>query len=92
EIEAIPFSNWEDFLIVSSKVQENDGLFIFMSRMGNISYDIEMPRISKYLNKYFMKNSFVLVYPSQYGVENKPITKNYQQFALKKMFDKKEKT
>ena len=74
ETEYISLSNWEDFLYVSSKVQENVGLFVFMSRRGSISYNSEMPRISKYLDMYFMGTSFILAYPAQYSNDNKRST------------------
>ncbi len=65
ETEFIEFSEWDDFLIVSSKIQENDGLMIIMSRVGMISYNSSMLKLSKYLVKYFSKNNYFLVYPLQ---------------------------
>ncbi|WP_029036695.1 cation:proton antiporter [Salinimicrobium xinjiangense] len=64
------FSEWEDFLILSREVQNNDNLFIVMSRKGKLSYNSNMERIPNYLNSYFDKNSFILVYPVQAGMSD----------------------
>ncbi|MBP7563019.1 MAG: cation:proton antiporter [Candidatus Cloacimonetes bacterium] len=91
EIEQIEFFDWNDFLIISSKVQNNDGLFIFMSREGSVSYNSVMPKISKYLNKYFIKNNFLLVYPTQCGVECRDSSDDYQQFFIRTFANKSKK-
>jgi hypothetical protein len=41
---------------------------IVMSRKNNISYNTKMAKIPVYLNKYFQKNSFILIYPVQTGI------------------------
>jgi Kef-type K+ transport system membrane component KefB len=64
ELETIDFTDWEDFLIVSSKVDHNTALMIFMARPGSISRNEEMGKISKYLNRYFSKNNYILYYPT----------------------------
>ena len=73
EIELIDFTDWNDFLIISSKLDINSGLMIFMSRPGRISRNDSMDKITKYLNKYFNKNNYILYFPIQEiaGKENK---------------------
>ena len=51
ELELINFTDWDDFLIISSKLEENAGLMVFMSRPGTLSRNEAMGKISKYLNK-----------------------------------------
>jgi Kef-type K+ transport system membrane component KefB len=70
EIEFVEFSEWEDFLIISRDMRENDALFIIMSRQGEISYDPIMKNIPNYLNKYFQAYNFALVYPMQQGLSD----------------------
>ena len=65
EMEFTEFSDWEDFLIVFRDVHKDDNLWIVMSRHNGISFNPSMNRIPCYLNKYFQRNSFILVYPLQ---------------------------
>ncbi|MBN2635823.1 MAG: cation:proton antiporter [Prolixibacteraceae bacterium] len=62
------FEDWDDFLILSREIKPNDGLIIVMSRERKISFQNNMRNVPKYLNKYFSENSFILIYPMQYGV------------------------
>jgi len=62
ELELIEFTEWVDFLYVSSKLDQNSGLMIYMCRVGSIARNNEMNNISKYLNKYFTKHNYILYY------------------------------
>lgn len=62
------FVDWEDFLIISRNIQDNDALTIIMSRRNYPSYSKQMVLIPTYINKYFQKNSCILIYPIQMGV------------------------
>lgn len=68
EIEFNEFTNWDDFLIISRDVKENDALMIVMSRRTYPSYVKNMTMIPTYLNKYFNKHSCILIYPMQIGI------------------------
>lgn len=70
DIEFREFSEWEDFLIISRDMKQNDALFIIMSRKNEISYEPTMQSIPKYLNRYFQNYNFVLVYPMQQGLSD----------------------
>ncbi len=67
ESEFVEFSDWDDFLIMSREVKENDALLIVMSRKESISYHNSMSRIPKYINKYFNMVNYALIYPMQHG-------------------------
>lgn len=60
--------DWNDFLIISRDIKNDDNLLIVLSRMNKASYHSLMSMIPEYLNKYFRSNSFILVYPLQLGV------------------------
>ncbi len=62
------FEEWDDFLILARDVQIDDNLIIVLSRKDGRSYQDNMNKVPVYLNKYFQKNSFILVYPMQMGV------------------------
>jgi Kef-type K+ transport system membrane component KefB len=64
------FPDWEDFLILSREVKENDALMVIMSRKSGESFSPVMQKLPKYLNKYFSKNNFILVYPLQIDLED----------------------
>lgn len=62
------FSDWDDFLIFSRNVQQNDNLVIVLSRKDKLSYLNNMTKIPSYLNKYFKDTSYILIYPMQTGI------------------------
>ena len=62
------FKEWDEFLLLSKEIRNDDNLIIVMSRKNNLSYHSKMARISSYLNRYFQKNSFILIYPVQSGI------------------------
>jgi Kef-type K+ transport system membrane component KefB/nucleotide-binding universal stress UspA family protein len=68
ECEFQPFSDWEDFLILSRELKRDDNLIVILSRKDRLSYQSAMPKIPGYLDKYFEQNSFILIYPVQTGM------------------------
>lgn len=62
------FGDWDDFLVLSRDIRDDDNLIIILSRENKPSYHHRMARISHYLNNYFHNNSFILLYPMQSGV------------------------
>jgi len=68
------FSNWEDFLLLAWKIENNDNLIIVLSRSNLVSYNSEMKEIPFYLNTHFPEQNFMLIYPSQtVSVENETV-------------------
>lgn len=68
DAEFINFNDWNDFLILSRDVRNDDNLIIVLSRKEHSSYHSNMSRIPHYLNKYFQLTNFILIYPMQSGV------------------------
>jgi len=64
----VEFNDWEDFLILSRDMKSNDALMIIMSRKSGVSYNDVMGKMPKYLNKYFIVNNYILVFPTQTDV------------------------
>jgi Kef-type K+ transport system membrane component KefB/nucleotide-binding universal stress UspA family protein len=64
------FSDWEDFLILSRNVQDDDNLIIILSRKDKPSFQQQMTKMPQYLNKYFVATSYILIYPMQIGVSD----------------------
>ena len=66
--EFIEFTDWDDFLIISRDIHDDDALVVIMSRRNCPSYSRQMALIPTYMNKYFQTNNCVLVYPVQLGI------------------------
>lgn len=60
------FEDWDDFLIISRDVKNDDNLLIILSRLNQVSYHPNMINLPSYLNRYFQNNSFIIVYPVQH--------------------------
>lgn len=59
--------DWDDLLMLTSKV-DYDHLFVVISaRSGYISYQPSFERLPMQLSKYFNNSSIMLLYPDQYG-------------------------
>ncbi|WP_076790740.1 cation:proton antiporter [Chlorobium sp. KB01] len=61
------FRDWNDFLVLSREIKNDDNLIVVMSRKNHLSYHSKMAKIPLYLNRFFRKNSFILIYPVQSG-------------------------
>ena len=68
EAEFRNFTDWDDFLILSRDIKNDDNLIIILSRENWPSYHEGMARVPHYLNRYFQLNSYILLYPIQSGV------------------------
>ncbi|MEO6720302.1 MAG: cation:proton antiporter [Ferruginibacter sp.] len=60
------FENWEDFLVLAREVKTDDLFIIVSSRKGYLSYTNEIEKLPKYLLKYFVQNSYIILYPEQF--------------------------
>ncbi|WP_207491560.1 cation:proton antiporter [Aridibaculum aurantiacum] len=76
----IRFDDWQEFLIFSREVRQDDLFIIVSSRKGYLSYIPELDKLPKYLSKYFLNNSFIILYPSQFqdysNADLKPLENN----------------
>ncbi len=59
------FDDWEDFLILSRDISENDLFVVISARAGSLSYMTLLDGIPKKLMKHFPLNSCVIIYPEQ---------------------------
>ncbi len=75
------FEEWEEFLIFSREVKQDDLFIIVSSRKGYLSYNGEFEKLPKYLIKYFADNSYVILYPEQIGEISNPDLKPLEQNA-----------
>ena len=96
------FKDWDDFFVLSRELKNDDNLIVVMSRKNHLSYHSKMAKMPTYLNRYFQKNSFILVYPVQKASDDdisedlpvSPVKKTLLRFdgigkLLEKMYKKK---
>ena len=59
------FLEWDEFMIISTEIRNDDNLIAVLSQKDRLSYHVNMSKVATYLNRYFQKNSFILIYPMQ---------------------------
>jgi hypothetical protein len=62
-----PFTDWEDFLILSRSVRATDLFILVSARKGATSYLGELDHLPAKLEKYFATNNRVVIYPQQFS-------------------------
>jgi len=63
-------NGWNNGVNLYKEINHNDNLIILFSRKDRPSYQNSMDKIPVYLDKYFKKNSFILIFPMQIGVSD----------------------
>ncbi|MBS1487134.1 MAG: cation:proton antiporter [Bacteroidetes bacterium] len=61
------FTDWDNFLILSQGIQEDDLLVLISARKGATSYMGILDDLPSKLENNFFSNSRIIVYPQQYG-------------------------
>lgn len=62
-------SNYDDFVVKSSEIGDDDLLVVVSSRRAAVSFDSDMDAMPEYLHRYFSNTNLILLYPSQFGTE-----------------------
>lgn len=57
------FDDWNDFLVLSRDIWEEDIFVLVSAKKGSISYDNVLPSIPAKLEKYFYDKSRIIIYP-----------------------------
>ena len=60
------FTDWEDFLILSKDIHQDDLLILISARKGAASYIGTLENIPSKIEKYFPLNSRFVIYPQQF--------------------------
>ena len=66
-VEFSPMDDWDDLLLISSKVAFDHLMVIVCARKGAISYQSSFEELPNQITKYFSNNSLMLIYPDQLG-------------------------
>jgi len=59
------FDEWQDFLVFTREVKQDDLFIIISSRKGYLSYSADLEKLPKHLVKYFSNTSYVILFPEQ---------------------------
>ena len=60
--------SWDDFLILSPKIREDDLLIVVYARKGSLSHTNEVDGIPSFISHHMSTHNIAVVYPSQFGV------------------------
>ena len=66
-VEFSPMDDWDDLLLMSSKVAYDHLMVIVSARKGAISYQASFEELPDLITKYFSNSSLMLIYPDQLG-------------------------
>lgn len=58
---------WDDFIIISNKILDDDLFVVISSRANSVSYDSMMSEMPQFLQRYFQQNNLLVIYPEQFG-------------------------
>ncbi len=65
-------STWKESEDIAKSIGENEGLIVFLAKIGMNSYIPQMRYIPGILNSLFLEKNYLLIYPYQGEIENYP--------------------
>lgn len=57
---------WDDFILMSGEIQEEDLLVVIAARKGSLSYSSDLENMPSYLSRHFSRHNLLVVYPKQF--------------------------
>lgn len=60
-------STWDDFILHSSDITDEDLLIVVGARKGSVSFNSDLEGLTGYLQKNHSNNNLVVIYPEQFG-------------------------
>lgn len=74
----VEFDSWEDMLVLSRDIKDDDLIVFVTARKGTLSYQNDLESIPNKLEKYFQRNSKIIIYPKQ---QDNNISEDYEDLA-----------
>lgn len=62
-------NSYDDFVVKSAEVKDDDLLIVVSARRSSVSFDSDMDAVPEYLQKYFANTNLIVLYPGQFGTE-----------------------
>lgn len=59
-------NSWDDFILLSGSVVDDDLLVVIGARRGSISYSSDLEQMPSFLQRHFSRTNLVVVYPRQF--------------------------
>lgn len=59
--------SWDDFIVLSSQVGDEDLLIVVGARKGSVSYTADYENMPSFLGKHFSRANLALIIPGQFG-------------------------
>lgn len=66
--------SWDDFILLSNRVLDDDLFVVIGSRVNSVSYSDAMLEMPQFLQRYFSRNNLLVIYPEQFGEADHDIT------------------
>ena len=60
-------SSYDDFVLKSTDVNDDDLLIVVSARRSSVSFDGDMDAVPEFLQRYFANNNLIVLYPGQFG-------------------------
>lgn len=61
-----PIDSWDEFILLSGEVEEEDLLVVIGARKGSLSYSSDMEAMPGYLGRHFKRHNLLMLYPRQF--------------------------
>lgn len=59
-------NTWDDFILLSSEIEEDDLLVVVSARKGSISYSSDLESLPVFLGRHFTRHNLLVIYPKQF--------------------------
>ena len=60
-------NSWDDFILHSTEINDEDLLMVVSARKGSISYTGDLENLPAFLSRNFARYNLLVIYPSQFG-------------------------
>ncbi len=65
--------SWDDFILMSNRVLDDDLFVVIGSRTNSVSYSDAMLEMPQFLERYFSRNNLLVIYPEQFGEADREV-------------------
>lgn len=66
-VEYLEMKAWDDFIVYSSRIQDDDLLIVVGARRTSVSFSADLEMLPGYLSSYFRRQNLLVIYPEQFG-------------------------
>lgn len=59
-------NSWDDFILLSGEVEDDDLLIVIAARRGSLSFSSDLENMPNFLSRHFTRHNLLVIYPRQY--------------------------